>query len=116
MQTAADLHRDQHGLRWKPGTGPADVHIVVLRADQSEMLERADRLVQDLTARGLSCFVDDRPLVAGEKLRYSRALGLPHAVVLAPDRPAEELEVISRWTGRATVTESSHIPPIAIRG
>ncbi|WP_328689997.1 His/Gly/Thr/Pro-type tRNA ligase C-terminal domain-containing protein [Streptomyces phaeochromogenes] len=117
MQTAADLHRDQHGLRWKPGTGPADVHIVVLRADQPGMLERAERLVQDLTARGLSCFIDDRPLAAGEKLRYSRVLGLPHAVVLSPDRPAEELEVISRWTGRTTtVTESSHIPPFAISG
>ncbi|MDQ0595752.1 prolyl-tRNA synthetase [Streptomyces canus] len=116
MQTAAALHRDHHGLRWKPDTGPADVHLTVLRADQPQMQERTDRLVQDLTARGLSLFVDDRPLPAGEKLRYARLLGLPHAAVLSPERPAEEIEVISRWTGRTAVTESSHIPQLASSG
>ncbi|MFE1839812.1 proline--tRNA ligase [Streptomyces sviceus] len=116
MQTAADLHRDHYGLRWKPGTGPADVHLAVLRADQPEMRERTDRLVEDLTARGVRVFVDDRPLPAGEKLRYARLLGLPHAAVLSPDRPAEEIEVISRWTGRTTITQSSHIPQAATSG
>ncbi|MDX2824897.1 YbaK/EbsC family protein [Streptomyces ipomoeae] len=116
MQTAADLHRDHQGLRWKPGIGPADVHLAVLRSDQPEMQERTDRLVQDLTSRGLSLFVDDRPLPAGEKLRYARLLGLPHAAVLSPDRPAEEIEVISRWTGRTTITQSSHIPQLATGG
>jgi prolyl-tRNA synthetase len=113
LQTAADLHRDHHGLRWKPGTGPADVHLAVLRADQPDMRERADRLVQELTARGLSVFVDDRPLHTGEKLRYARLLGLPHAVVLSPDRPSGQLEVINRWSGRTTIAESSHIPSLA---
>ncbi|UIX34286.1 proline--tRNA ligase [Streptomyces sp. GQFP] len=117
MQTVADLHRDQHGLRWKHGTGPADIHLAVLRADQPHMREHADRLVKDLATRGLSCFVDDRPLHAGEKLRYARLLGLPYTAVLSPDRPAQEIEVISRWTGRTTtVTESSHIPPIITGG
>ncbi|ELP61500.1 YbaK/EbsC family protein [Streptomyces turgidiscabies] len=116
IQTAADLHRDHQGLRWKPGTGPADVHLAVLRSDQPEMQERTDRLVQDLTSRGLSLFVDDRLLSAGEKLRYARLLGLPHAAVLSPDRPAEEIEVISRWTGRISITQSSHIPQLATRG
>ncbi|MEI5528048.1 proline--tRNA ligase [Streptomyces brasiliscabiei] len=116
IQTAADLHRDHQGLRWKPGTGPADVHLTVLRADQPHMQERADRLVDDLTARGVGLFVDDRPLPTGEKLRYARLLGLPHVAVLSPDRPAEEVEVISRWTGRTTITESSHIPQLATCG
>ncbi|QKZ23900.1 proline--tRNA ligase [Streptomyces chartreusis] len=116
MQTAADLHRDHHGLRWKPGTGPADVHVTVLRADQAQMRERTDRLVQDLTARGLSLLVDDRPLAAGEKLRYARLLGLPHAAVLSPDRPDDEIEVINRWTGRTTITQTSHIPRMAAPG
>ncbi|MFF3372592.1 His/Gly/Thr/Pro-type tRNA ligase C-terminal domain-containing protein [Streptomyces sp. NPDC002680] len=81
------------------------------------MGERTDRLVRDLTARSLSCFVDDRPLPAGEKLRYARLLGLPYTAVLSPDRPAEEIEVISRWTGRTTtVAESSRIPPITTGG
>ncbi|MEU9599832.1 aminoacyl--tRNA ligase-related protein [Streptomyces sp. NPDC048109] len=109
LQTAADLNRDRHGLRWAPGTGPADVHLVVLRADQSDMRARAERLTRDLAAHRVSVLVDDRPLPAGDKLRYARLLGLPHAAVLSPDHPDTEIEVISRFTGRTTRTDLSHI-------
>ncbi|MFJ3182479.1 proline--tRNA ligase [Streptomyces sp. NPDC086796] len=109
LQTAAELNRDRHGLRWTPGTGPADIHIVVLRADRSEMRDRADRLARDLTARQVSVLVDDRPLPAGDKLRYGRLLGLPHAAVLSPDHPDTETEVIARATGRTTRTDLSHM-------
>ncbi len=109
LQTAAGLNRDQHGLRWAPGTGPADVHLVVLRADQPAMRDRGERLARDLTARHVSVLVDDRPQPAGDKLRYARLLGLPHALVLSPDHPDTETEVITRSTGRTTRTDLSHI-------
>ncbi|MEU3640025.1 aminoacyl--tRNA ligase-related protein [Streptomyces albogriseolus] len=109
LQTAADLNRDRHGLRWTPGTGPADLHIVVLRADQPGMRDRADRLARRLTDRRISVLVDDRPLPAGDKLRYARLLGLPHAAVLSPDHPDTEIEVITRSTGRTTRADLSHI-------
>ncbi|MFD4525547.1 aminoacyl--tRNA ligase-related protein [Streptomyces sp. NPDC058470] len=109
LQTAADLNRDRHGLRWAPGTGPADVHLVVLRADQPDMRDRADRLTRSLTARRVSVLVDDRPLPAGDKLRYARLLGLPHAAVLSPDHPDTEIEVIARSTGRTTRSDLSQI-------
>jgi prolyl-tRNA synthetase len=109
LQTAADLNRDRHGLRWAPGTGPADVHLVVLRADQPDMRDRADRLTRSLTARRVNVLVDDRPLPAGDKLRYARLLGLPHAAVLSPDHPDTEIEVIARSTRRTTRTDLSHI-------
>lgn len=110
LQTTAELNRDRHGLRWAKGTGPADVHIVVLRADQPDMRERADRLARSLAARQISVLVDDRPLPAGDKLRYARLLGLPHAAVLSPDHPDTEVEVIARSSGRTTRTDLSHIP------
>ncbi|MET9484386.1 aminoacyl--tRNA ligase-related protein [Streptomyces sp. NPDC006638] len=109
LQTAAELNRDRHGLRWTPGTGPADVHIVVLRADLPEMRDRADRLARDLAARRVSVLVDDRPLPAGDKLRYARLLGLPHAAVLSPDHTDAETEDITRSTGRTTRTDLSHM-------
>ncbi|MEV5279776.1 proline--tRNA ligase [Streptomyces sp. NPDC006692] len=112
LQTSAELHRDHHGLRWKPGTGPADIHLTVLRADQPEMRERGDKLTQQLHTQGLRVLVDDRPLPTGDKLRYARLLGLPHTVVLSPHRPADELELLDRWTGRTTTAESRQIHQI----
>ncbi|MGP3684482.1 proline--tRNA ligase [Streptomyces sp. IBSNAI002] len=112
LQTAAELHRDHHGLRWKPGTGPADLHITVLRADLPAMRERTDRLVGQLRALGLSLLVDDRPLPAGNKLRYARLLGLPHHAVISPRHSEGDVEVTNRWTSRTITTESSKLPRI----
>jgi prolyl-tRNA synthetase len=71
--------------------------------------DRADCLTCDLTARRVSVLADDRPQPAGDKLRYARLLGLPHAAVLSPGHPDTEIEVIARSTGRTTRTDLSHI-------
>ncbi|MFD7644668.1 proline--tRNA ligase [Kitasatospora sp. NPDC059795] len=100
IQTLAGVHRDAEGLRWKPGTGPADIHLVVLRSDLTEQQQRADRTVQQLHRLGLRLIIDDRPLPAGEKFRYAQALGVPTALVLSPRHTDSELEVVDRWTRR----------------
>ncbi|MEV4560847.1 aminoacyl--tRNA ligase-related protein [Kitasatospora sp. NPDC049285] len=100
IQTLAGVHRDAEGLRWKHGTGPADVHLVVLRSDLAEQQERADHTVRQLHRLGLRLLVDDRPLPAGEKFRYAQALGVPTTLVLSPRHAEGELETVDRWTGR----------------
>lgn len=111
LQTLADLHRDKHGLRWKPGTGPADLHLTVLRPDQPGIREATDRTVHKLTARGARVLIDDRPDAGpGEKFRYARALGIPHTLLLSPRHTDGETEYTNRWTGRTTPMPISHIP------
>ncbi|MFF5567704.1 proline--tRNA ligase [Streptomyces sp. NPDC012623] len=110
LQTLADLQRDKDGLRWKPGTGPADLHIVVLRPDLPTMRERTDHVVRHLRNRGAALFIDDRPEPAGEKFRYANLLGLPHSLVLSPQQDGDEVELIDRWTSRTRRTSISQIP------
>lgn len=110
LQTLADLQRDKDGLRWKAGTGPADLHIVVLRPDLPAMRERTDHVVRHLRDRGAALFVDDRPEPAGEKFRYANLLGLPHTLVLSPQQEEDEVEFIDRWTSRTHRTLISQIP------
>ncbi|MFE7133542.1 proline--tRNA ligase [Streptomyces sp. NPDC057638] len=111
LQTLAELHRDEHGLRWKPGTGPADLHLTVLRPDRPGVREAADRAVHDLTARGARVLVDDRPDAGpGEKFRYARALGVPHALLVSPQHTDGATEYTDRWTGRTTTLPLGHIP------
>ncbi|MGW2539514.1 aminoacyl--tRNA ligase-related protein [Kitasatospora sp. NPDC001574] len=109
IQTLAGVHRDTEGLRWRNGTGPADVHLVVLRSDQAEQQERTDRTVRQLHRLGLRLLVDDRPLPAGEKFRYAQALGVPTALVLSPRHADGELEAVDRWTGRRSQITSDHL-------
>ncbi|MDX3854293.1 proline--tRNA ligase [Streptomyces sp. AK02-01A] len=110
LQTLADLQRDKDGLRWKEGTGPADLHIVVLRPDLPAMRDRTDQAVRHLRNRGPALFIDDRPEPAGEKFRYANLLGLPHALVLSPQQDGDEVEFIDRWTSRAHRMPISQIP------
>ncbi|MFD8963478.1 proline--tRNA ligase [Streptomyces sp. NPDC059568] len=110
LQTLADLQRDKDGLRWKEGTGPADLHIVVLRPDLPTMRERTDQAVQQLRARGAALFVDDRPEPAGEKFRYAKLLGLPRALVLSPQQDDDEVEFIDRWASRTHRIPISQVP------
>ncbi|MFE4826703.1 proline--tRNA ligase [Streptomyces sp. NPDC056672] len=109
LQTLADLQRDKDGLRCKAGTGPADLHIVVLRPDLPTMRERTDQVVRHLRDRGAALFVDDRPGPAGEKFRYANLLGLPHTLVLSPQQEENEVEIIDRWTSRTRRTPISQI-------
>ncbi|MEV7085924.1 aminoacyl--tRNA ligase-related protein [Streptomyces sp. NPDC093085] len=110
LQTLADLQRDKDGLRWKPGTGPADLHLIVLRPDLPAMRERTDRAVRHLRDRGAALFIDDRPEPAGEKFRYANLLGLPQALVLSPQQNNDEVELVNRWTSRTHRTSISQLP------
>ncbi|WP_086796931.1 proline--tRNA ligase [Streptomyces caniscabiei] len=112
LQTLADLHRDHYGLRWKPGCGPADLHLVVLRSDRPEMRERTDRTVRQLRQHGVRLLVDDRPEAAGEKFAYARLLGVPHALVLSEQQTDTTIEVIDRWSSRHVSMPLSHIPSL----
>ncbi|MFF2128695.1 proline--tRNA ligase [Streptomyces olivochromogenes] len=113
LQTLADLHRDHHGLRWKPGCGPADLHLIVLRADLPEMRERTEQIVRQLQQHGTRLLVDDRPEAAGEKFAYARLVGVPHALVISPQQTDGTVEFIDRWTNRHQEVPLSRIPGIS---
>jgi prolyl-tRNA synthetase len=110
LQTLADVQRDKDGLRWATGTGPADLHIVVLRSDLPEIRERTDHVVPRLRDRGAILLIDDRPEPAGEKFRYARLLGIPHVLVLSPQQEGDEVEHIDRWTSRTHRLAVADIP------
>ncbi|MFB7442035.1 His/Gly/Thr/Pro-type tRNA ligase C-terminal domain-containing protein [Streptomyces mirabilis] len=110
LQTLADLHRDHHGLCWKPGCGPADLHLIVLRADLPEMRERTEQIVRQLQQHGARLLVDDRPEAAGEKFAYARLVGVPHVLVISPQQTDGTVEFIDRWTSRHQEVPLSPIP------
>ncbi|MCX4426075.1 His/Gly/Thr/Pro-type tRNA ligase C-terminal domain-containing protein [Streptomyces mirabilis] len=110
LQTLADLHRDHHGLCWKPGCGPADLHLIVVRADLPEMRERTEQIVRQLQQHGARLLVDDGPEAAGEKFAYARLVGVPHVLVISPQQTDGTVEFIDRWTSRHQEVPLSHIP------
>lgn len=106
LQTIAGQFRDRSGLRWPAGVGPADVHVIGLRADQPEARERIMMVAQTL-AKAARVIADDRHAAAGDKFTFASLLGVPCQIVVSPRQDPGEVELISRWTGRRRVTDLS---------
>lgn len=93
MGAIAEIHHDEHGLRWPSSVAPFDVHLVALGKDQAVM-DRAEAVYQKLTDSGVAALYDDRQgTTAGEKFHDADLLGIPwRAVVSAKSGMAVELK------------------------
>jgi prolyl-tRNA synthetase len=112
IQTLAGLYRDSKGLRWKQGTGPADIHMTVMRADLPGQQRRAADLAAQLARHDARLLIDDRPLPAGEKFHFAESLGIPAILVLSPRQDSDEAELTDRWTGRRTTVNTRELDRI----
>lgn len=99
MGAIAEVHHDQHGLRWPAAVAPFTVHLVALGHDPA-VAARGDAAYQMLTTAGVATLYDDRPgQSAGEKLNDADLLGMPwRAVVSAKTGAALELKARSATT------------------
>ena len=98
LQTFSNLNRGRHGLRWAPGTGPADVHLSSTDRDCVHRRERAAELVGgtqlDLggfrfLARPGKQYVSQIPPDGGDPQRIIRVLGRPQRPVSHHQRHVE---------------------------
>lgn len=93
MGAIAEIHHDEHGLRWPASVAPFHLHVLRLGSDPAVM-KRADAVVQALEKAGVSVLYDDRDKVtAGEKFHDADLIGIPwRAVVSAKTGEAVELK------------------------
>lgn len=102
LQALAARHADARGLRWPDGLAPFAVAVVPVDAADPAQREAAERIDQDLVARGIRTLLDDRAERAGAKFKDAELLGLPWRVVVGARGLAEGVaEVVCRDTGRA---------------
>ncbi len=79
MSAIAETHNDSAGLKLPKSVAPFDVTVLEL----GDTAGTAQRLYDDLTARGLEVLLDDRHDVrAGEKFAEFELMGIPTAVVV----------------------------------
>lgn len=82
MAALAEANNDDKGLAWPAHIAPAHVHIVATGKD-AEIFEAANKLAQDLAARGVEVIYDDRPKVSpGVKFKDAELYGVPLIAVV----------------------------------
>lgn len=83
MGTIVETLSDDNGIIWPESVAPFKVHLLALGED-SEVLEKAEEVYNDLSAQGVEVLFDDRAgLSAGEKFAEADLLGMPYRVVVS---------------------------------
>jgi prolyl-tRNA synthetase len=96
VAAVAEYAHDELGLCWPREVSPADVHLVATGKDTA-VFEAADRLAEDLAARGLTVIYDDRAKVSpGVKFKDAELLGVPTIAVVGKGLAEGVVEVKDR--------------------
>lgn len=83
MGVIAEKHNDEKGLIWPESVAPADIHLIVLGEDE-QARQAADKLYDELTAKGKDVIYDDRDEPAGAKFADADLIGVPLRLTVSP--------------------------------
>jgi prolyl-tRNA synthetase len=81
VATAIEQHHDNDGIRWPMSIAPYHVHVCTL-GKEANVLEAAQKLYDELTARGVEVLWDDRDERPGVKFKDADLIGLPLRVTI----------------------------------
>ena len=115
----AESNHDELGLAWPREIAPADVHVVATGKDGA-VFEAAEKLAEDLSARGIEVLHDDRPKVSpGVKFKDAELIGVPTIVVVGKGLAEGVVEIKDRVTGvreEVPVAEAAERVASVVRG
>jgi prolyl-tRNA synthetase len=81
VASAIEQHHDKDGIRWPASIAPYHVHLCTLSNDPP-VLEAAERLAEELSARGVEVLWDDRDERPGVKFKDADLVGVPFRVTI----------------------------------
>ncbi|MBI4570512.1 MAG: proline--tRNA ligase [Chloroflexi bacterium] len=84
LAAVIEANHDERGIIWPASIAPYAVHIVALSPDRSDVRETAERLYEELSARGVEVLYDDRDESPGVKFADADLLGMPLRVTVSP--------------------------------
>ena len=90
LASIIEEHHDDNGIIWPMSVAPYHVGIVPIQYEGT-MKATADRLYDELTARGIEVLLDDRVERPGVKFKDMDLIGLPIRLVIS-DKKLPEIE------------------------
>jgi prolyl-tRNA synthetase len=100
MGTIVETHNDKNGIIWPEEVAPFKVHLIELKAQSSKF--KADKIYNDLQAKGIEVLYDDREIGAGEKFADADLIGCPIRIVVSEKTlKKNSVEVKRRDSGEA---------------
>lgn len=82
--SVCEARRDDYGPIWPISIAPWQVHICALRSDNEQVSKEANRIYDELQAKGVEVLFDDRPVSAGFMFSDADLLGCPVHITVSP--------------------------------
>lgn len=102
MGLIAERFADDKGLVWPENVAPFTVYLV--RIGNEDAIAHADKLYEELTAKGIEVLYDDRDERPGTKFADAELMGIPYRVTVSDRLIAEDkYEFTSRATSETTL-------------
>ena len=99
VQASIEQSHDADGIIWPKAIAPFDVHICLLDTKDETLVQFAQKLHDDLIAKGLDCLLDDRDERPGVKFKDADLLGMPVRLVIGKKGFDQgEIEAVVRKT------------------
>jgi prolyl-tRNA synthetase len=95
-QAAIEQSHDEYGIIWSPPIAPYLVIISIPNMQESQQVEVAEKLYQELQNAGIEVLLDDRPERAGVKFKDADLLGIPYRMVPGRSLAQNKVEIITR--------------------
>jgi len=97
-QAAVEQSYDKNGIIWPVAIAPYTVIICVPNITDSQQMEVAEQLYQDLQQAGIEVLLDDRKERAGVKFKDADLIGIPYRLVTGRAIKSGKVECVERAT------------------
>jgi prolyl-tRNA synthetase len=95
-QAAVEQSYDDNGIIWPVAIAPYHAIVVIPNISDTQQVEVAEKLYQDLNAAGVETLLDDRNERAGVKFKDAELIGIPYRIVTGRSLAAGKVEVVTR--------------------
>lgn len=97
-QSAVEQSYDKDGIIWTVPIAPYHAIVVIPNITDSEQVESATKLYEQLNKAGVETLLDDRDERAGVKFKDADLIGIPYRIVTGRSIKLGKVEVVDRAT------------------
>jgi len=95
-QSAVEQSYDKDGIIWPVAIAPYQVIISIPNISDTQQVEVAEKLYQELNQAGIETMLDDRDERAGVKFKDADLIGIPYRIVPGRSLKQGKVEVVER--------------------
>ena len=96
MAAVVEQNHDDKGIIWPKNIAPFPVSIVLINSKDEKQVELADKLYDELMAKGVDVLYDDRDERAGVKFNDAELIGIPYRLTIGKKASEGIIEIKKR--------------------